>query len=84
MNSVQTGVLVNAKHSRWESKQLLLYSTVYLSVRKRESRHLGSHLDRVLLLLQTHLPLFLLLLEALDGQLSLHLQVFLQFKDRHQ
>lgn len=55
---------------------------MYLGVGKRESRHLGSHLDRVLLLLQTHLPLLLLLLEALDGQLSLHLKVLLQFKDR--
>ena len=56
---------------------------MYLGVGQRESRHLGSHLDRVLLLLQTHLPLLLLLLEALDGQLSLHLQVLLQFKDKH-
>lgn len=55
---------------------------MYLSVGQRERRHLGSHLDRVLLLLQTHLPLLLLLLETLDGQLPLHLQVLLQPKDK--
>lgn len=53
---------------------------VYLSVGEGEGRHLGSHLDGVLLLLQTHLPLLLLLLQTLDGQLPLHLKVFLKCK----
>lgn len=44
-----------------------------LGVGQRESGHLGPHLDGLLLLLQAHLPLLLLLLQALDGQLPLHL-----------
>jgi len=54
---------------------------MYLGIGQRESRHLGSHLYCVLLLLQTHLPLLLLLLEALNSQLSLHLKVLLEIKE---
>lgn len=46
-----------------------------LGIGQGEGWHLGPHLDGLLLLLQAHLPLLLLLLQALDGQLPLHLQV---------
>jgi hypothetical protein len=49
----------------------------YLGIGQGEGRHLSAHLDGLFLLLQTHLPFLLLLLQALDGQLPLNLQVLL-------
>lgn len=48
-----------------------------LGIGQGEGGHLGTHLHCLLLLLQAQLPLLLLLLQPLDGQLPLHLQVFL-------
>lgn len=55
---------------------------MHLGVGQGEGGHLGPHLDGLLLLLQPQLPLLLLLLQALDGQLPLHLQVLLGARQR--